>query len=296
MNDPTTREIVTPEGVPVRFVLARAGDRFGAFVIDGFLIVAACAGLTVLAIPAAAALPGATLAVALVLFFLLRNFYFTWFECRSGTTPGKRLVGLRVIDAHGGMLTAEAVIARNLMREVELFLPLVALLAPQALAPDVPRWLRLPCLAWLLVFAFLPLFNRDRLRVGDLVGGTLVVRKPEVVLRHDLSEPAAPARPGAAAPVERVAFTADQLDLYGITQLQILEKLLREADRNRDAMEPVAGRIQRKIGWVAPPGAAVEAEEFLRAFYTAQRARLEHRLLLGERRQHKRAGRLARRP
>jgi hypothetical protein len=93
-----------------------------------------------------------------------------------------------------------------------------------------------------------------------------------------------------------VAFTAEQLDLYGITQLQLLEKVLRESQRNRDAMAPLAERIQRKIGWVAAPGAAVEAEEFLRAFYTAQRARLEHRLLLGERRQDKRSGRLTRKP
>ena len=293
MSQPRVREIVTPEGVPVRFVVARAGDRLGAFAIDGFIIVAASVVLLLVAVPAAAALPGAAAAIALVAFFLLRNFYFTYFECRTGTTPGKRLVGLRVIDAHGGMLTAEAVFARNLMREIELFLPLVALLAPEALAPDVPAWLRLPCLAWLLVFALLPFFNGDRLRVGDLVGGTLVVRRPEVILRHDLSATTPTARGPEPA---LLAFTAEQLDLYGITQLQLLEKVLRDAYRNRDALAPVADRIQRKIGWMAPTGRPVEAEEFLRAFYNAQRTRLEQRLLLGERRQEKRAGRLSRRP
>jgi uncharacterized RDD family membrane protein YckC len=294
MSAPRVREIVTPEGVPVRFVVARAGDRLGAFLIDAFLIVAACAVLVLLAIPAATALPGATLAVGLLAFFLLRNFYFTYFECRTGSTPGKKVVGLRVIDAHGGLLTAEAVFARNLMREIELFLPLVALLAPGALLPDVPGWLRLPSLAWLLVFALLPFFNHDRLRVGDLVGGTMVVRKPEVALRRDLSAAAPRPRRGEEPP--RFAFTAAQLDLYGITQLQLLEKILRDAHRHDDALEPVAGRIQRKIGWTAPPGPPAGAEEFLRAFYSAQRARLEQRLLLGERRQDKRAGRLNRTP
>ena len=40
-----------------------------------------------------------------------------------GITPGKRVFGLRVIDRGGGALRADAVIARNLMREIEVFLP-----------------------------------------------------------------------------------------------------------------------------------------------------------------------------
>jgi uncharacterized RDD family membrane protein YckC len=287
------REVVTPEGVPVRFAVARAGDRLGAFLIDGSLIVGACLLLVIATIPLMA-LRGVTAAVALLAFFLLRNFYFTWFECLwQGTTPGKRLLGLRVIDAHGGMLTPEAVFARNLMREVELFLPAVALLAPEALLPGVPRWLRLPALAWLLVFAALPFFNRDRLRVGDLVGGTMVVRAPRTVLRRDLSLADGPRR--AAPATGGPTFTVEQLDLYGIKELHLLESLLRDT-RRLEALLAVAERIQRKIGWTPPPGPLPDAETFLRAFYTAQRARLEHRLLLGERRETKRAGRLSRRP
>jgi len=293
MSDLRYREVVTPEGVPVRFAVARAGDRLGAFLIDGTLIVGACALLVVVLLPLMA-LRGITAAVAMLAFFLLRNFYFTWFECLwQGTTPGKRALGLRVIDAHGGMLTPDAVFARNLMREVELFLPAVALLAPEALLPDVPHWMRLPALAWLLVFAALPFFNPDRLRVGDLVGGTMVVRTPHTVLRHDL---VAEARRPAAAAAGAPAFTVEQLDLYGIRELHLLESLLRQSRPRAEALEAVAERIQRKIGWTAPPGAAPDTEAFLRAFYAAQRARLEHRLLLGERRETKRAGRLSRRP
>jgi uncharacterized RDD family membrane protein YckC len=293
VNDLRYREVVTPEGVPLRFAVARVGDRMGAFLIDGTLIAGACVVLAVALIPLLS-MRGVTAAVGLLAFFLLRNFYFTWFECLwQGTTPGKRALGLRVIDARGGMLTPEAVFARNLMREVELFLPAVALLAPEALLPDVPRWMRLPALAWLLVFAALPFFNRDRLRVGDLVGGTMVVRSPRTLLRDDLS--AAPGRRAGPAAAE-LAFTVEQLDLYGIRELHLLESLLREARPRREALQAVAARIQLKIGWTAPPGTRPDAEAFLRAFYTAQRARLEHRLLLGERRQTKRAGRLSRRP
>lgn len=285
------REVVTPEGIPLRFTVARAGDRVGAFLIDCTIIVAGAIALLLAALFLVAAARGLGAAVALVAFFLLRNFYFTWFECRwQGATPGKRLLGLRVIDAHGGMLSPEAVFARNLMREIELFVPLVALLAPEALLPGVPWWARLASSVWLFLFALLPLLNRDRLRVGDLVAGTLVVLAPRARLLEDLAA-AAPPGPGAAAP----AFTAEQLDLYGIRELQVLEELLRQPAPAPIALEAVARQIQRKIGWDAK-ARPVEAEAFLRAFYRAQRARLEHRMLLGERREAKREGRLTRRP
>jgi uncharacterized RDD family membrane protein YckC len=285
------REVVTPEGVPLRFLVARAGDRVGAFAVDAAIIV----GATIVVVLVGAALTVATrglgLAVGLVAFFLLRSFYFPWFECLwHGATPGKRLLGLRVIDAHGGTLTPEAVLARNLMREVELFLPLVALLAPEALLPGVPGWARFASFGWVFAFALLPLFNRDRLRVGDMVAGTLVVMAPREVLREDLSA-APPARDAKAAPPP--LFSDEQLDLYGIRELQVLEGLLRQVHARPDAIEAVAEKIQHKIGWT---GGAMDPDEFLRRFYTAQRARLEHRMVLGERRESKRSGRLIRKP
>ena len=288
----TVREVVTPEGVPLRFALAGAGDRMGAFAVDCALLVGASVGLLILAVFATAATRGLGLAVSLVAFFLLRNFYFTWFECRAaGATPGKRLLGLRVIDAHGGMLTPEAVFTRNFMREIELFVPLAAALAPDALLPGVPFWARGLATLWLFVFALLPLFNRDRLRIGDLVAGTLVVLSPKVVLLEDLS--AAPAT-GEATPAT-IAFSPEQLDLYGIRELKVLESLLRQKAPNPLTLEAVATKIQRKIGW-QPSGGPADPETFLRAFYTAQRARLEQRMLLGDRREAKRPGGVTRRP
>src|SRR3546814_12137383 len=57
--------------------------------------------------------------------FLLRNFWFIGFELgQRAATPGKRLMGIRVVARDGGRLTADAVVARNLIRELELFLPL----------------------------------------------------------------------------------------------------------------------------------------------------------------------------
>src|SRR5262249_21910345 len=158
------------------------------------------------------------------------NFYFVaWEVGRSGVTPGKRRLRLRVISRDGGPLTAEAVFARNLTRDLEVLLPLVALLAPQSLVPGPPVLGSVLAVAWLLALAPLPLFSRDRLRFGDLVAGTIVVRAPASLLLHDLADGARP----AAAPEEsggEIAFTREQLDVYGIRELQVLEDLLRRDD------------------------------------------------------------------
>lgn len=282
------KEVVTPEGVPLRFGVALAGDRLGAFLLDGLIIVAVMTLLGImLAVTAAfgffggigADLVGAILLLAV---FLLRTFYFSFFELAwQGQTPGKRKVRIRVVDARGGPLAAEAILTRNLTRELELFLPLAALTAPQLLFPGAPGWAVLATLAWMLLFGLLPLFNRDRLRVGDLVAGTVVVRLPDAILLADLTT-----APVAAAAAPAYAFTDPQLDVYGEYELQVLEGVLRNtgAPGHAEAVGTVAGKIRRRIGWVGPPG---DEEAFLHAFYAALRGRLERRMLLGRRRASK---------
>ena len=281
------REVVTPEGVPLRFTLADAGERAGAFLIDLVFLMSSTIVLVAVTAFLAALGGGFGWAIGLVMFFVLRSFYFTFFECRpTGATPGKRALRLRVVDAHGGPLTAEAVFSRNLMREIEFFVPLVALMAPESLGEWLPGWARLLSLGWLLVFALLPLFNRDRLRAGDLVGGTLVVRAPRSLLLEDLSGAGA-ARQKAAAPA--YVFTREQLDIYGIYELQVLEELLRSQGPVRwELLQAVSGKVQAKLNW-QPPVPDGEAERFLHDFYTAQRRRLEQKMMLGHRQERKRA-------
>ena len=275
------REIVTPEGVPVRFAVALAGDRLGAFVLD---LLAIAAIVLVVVVPlgllaASGLLPGdLVVAGAVLAVFLVRTFYFAFFELAwQGQTPGKRRLHLRAIEARGGPLTAEAIIARNLTRELELFLPVAALFAPEAIFPGAPAWSRLAATAWMLVLGFLPLFNRDRLRVGDLVAGTVVVRTPDAVLLEDLA---------ATRAREALAFTEEQLDVYGVYELQTLEDVLRRRGRagHEEAVRTVAAKVREKIRWT---GGAAADEPFLEAFYAALRARLEKRLLFGRRRADK---------
>ena len=111
--------------------------------------------------------------------FILRNGWFSLFEMGSrGATPGKRLMGLRVVARDGARLTGAAVIARNAMREIEVFLPL-SFLGAQAAEGTADTFLVIFALVWSGIFLFFPLLNRDRLRVGDLVAGTWVVQHGE---------------------------------------------------------------------------------------------------------------------
>ena len=204
------------------------------------------------------------MAIAILAVFLVRTFYFAFFELSwQGQTPGKRRLGIRAVDARGGPLTAEAIIARTLTRELELFLPVAALFAPQLLFPGAPAWAGLAAAVWMLVFGALPLFNRDRLRVGDLVAGTVVVRTPGVVLLEDLA--VARAREAREEP----AFTEAQLDVYGVYELQVLEGVLRSGGAgHHEAVRTVAEKIREKIGWT---GSVRDDEVFLQAFYAALR-------------------------
>lgn len=291
--------VTTPEGISLPFVVGSVGDRITAFILDFFVILLAST-LATLATGFMMALGAeeAGMSLAILIGFLLWNFYFVFCEVQwGGMTIGKRKMGLRVISRDGGPLTAEAIFARNLMRNLELYLPLGAVLAPTALFPGAPGWGALFAVAWILVFAFMPLFNKDRLRCGDLVAGTLVVRAPKTVLLPDLAERPVQARVlptgriAAAAPADEYAFTREQLDIYGIHELQVLEDLLRRDEQgtlDSRVLDDVAEKIKAKISWPFDRW-HVPSRPFLQAFYRAQRALLEQKMLFGQRRERKRA-------
>ena len=126
------RDFPTPEGTPVRIVLADRAVRFAALVVDMVIIIVAPFVIGLLLFMTVAPIFGGSVAfVFLVLLtFFLRTPYFIAFELRwQGQTPGKRLLGIRVVDRQGGVLTGAAIVARNLIREVELFLPLSLLIS-----------------------------------------------------------------------------------------------------------------------------------------------------------------------
>lgn len=88
----------------------------------------------------------------------------------GGASPGKKALHLQVVMADGRPVTFQASLLRNLLRFVDQML---------------------------LLGLFLPLATRGFRRLGDLVGGTLVVYRPAaaVVWRGESVEPLAPQRP-----------------------------------------------------------------------------------------------------
>jgi uncharacterized RDD family membrane protein YckC len=232
-------------------------------------------------------------ALLIVLAFVLRQFYFVICETRwQGVTPGKRILGIRVMDARGGQLDAGAILARNLVREIEVWTPLSFLVVGSELWPNAPGWAKIAAGVWLFMFAFMPLFNRDRLRIGDMIGGTRVVVQPKTLLVPDLADKALNAPPpwmpqAPAAPT--FPFTTEQLDVYGIYELQVLEGVLRgdlSQMANIEAMAAVASKIHGKIRYQIPV-LPHQYEKFLRDFYTALRSHLEKEILFGQRKEDK---------
>lgn len=279
-----TRAFVTPEGVDLRLKLGDAGQRASAFLLDAAIIVgvliAVSLGVLLLGLGAIGAwgLKGAELMAVIWLlgFFLLRNFYFIGFELSAtAATPGKRIMGLRVAARDGGRLRPEAIFARNAMRELEVFLPISILFAPTD-GSGVESWMYLLGFVWAAIFVLFPLFNADRLRAGDLVGGTWVIRTPKRTLLRDMADE-------GAERLARYAFTQEQMDAYGAKELHVLEDVLRQRDRR--TLRAVADRIALKIAWTR--AADEDDYSFLSAYYAALRKRLEARLLMGVRRRDK---------
>jgi len=280
------RSLVTPEGVDLSLKLADAGQRVSAFLIDLMAMLAMLIGMAILLFvlllllvrfgqPAIEAI----LIVALLGFFLLRNFYFILLEMGPrAATFGKRAVGLRVVARSGERLTADRVIVRNMVREIEFYLPVSFLLYNEAESgSDVA--LTLAGIVWTGLFLLFPLFNKDRMRVGDLLAGTWVISAPRRNLSIDMFQPA-PAAPALAEPEPAAQFSDAQLDVYGVFELQTLEQVLREG--RYDKVATVADAIRAKIGWEGGDDFA-----FLRAYYDAARARMERGLLFGKRRADK---------
>ncbi len=266
------REFVTPEGVSLSLQIASAGSRVTAMMIDLIIIVLVLVTMTLVAYYALSSVESLMAVIWLLGFFILRNGYFLLFELgKRAATPGKRLVGIRVVARDGGRLTADAVVARNLMRELELFLPLT-FLAVDSSEGWVGGATMLFGLIWSLSLSLFLLFNKDRMRMGDLIAGTWVVDDQRRKLKDRIV---------ATETSQRLSFSKEELAVYGIYELQELERVVRERDEK--SMRAVADTIRVKIGRPI----AESDEDFLDAYYASLRAHLERNLLFGKRRENK---------
>lgn len=148
--------ITTPEQVQFHYDVAPLAGRATAWIIDQLLLWILRYAFVFLFISTGHAI--GMIAVMLGI-FLLDFGYFTFFEyAMGGRTPGKKLMGLRVISSRGVKLRFPDVLMRNLLRPVDT-LPAIMLLGGTV--------------------AFIDHLHR---RLGDLAAETLVVRDVRLAL------------------------------------------------------------------------------------------------------------------
>lgn len=269
---------VPPEGVPIHFDIATIGARFGAQTLD-FLITGTGVGLFMLGLVWTDLLDWTALVTLMSLvFFFARVPYYVFSELVwNGRTLGKRIVRIRVISANGRRLTPQQIVVRNLMKEVEIFspLPMFFTMGTGGLVSSLLSVL------WLLVILIVPLANRRRQRLGDMVAGTLVVDNPRPALLPDLA--------GGDMSRARFAFQRAHLDIYGRYELQTLEEILRDKRPEHEMEAEIAAITEAVLRKIAYPEKIPPSQrlDFLHAFYRAQREHLETQQLFGDRRADK---------
>lgn len=156
--------ITTPENVVLSFEVAGVGSRFIACLLDtvlegaGLVVIGAMAlflgwSLDQLGVSRSSFMT-LLVAITLVVMFALLCGYYILFESRwNGQTPGKKVMGLRVIRDGGLPIDFPAALVRNLCRAADFLPALYGIGLVSILVSD------------------------DYKRLGDYVAGTLVVKE-----------------------------------------------------------------------------------------------------------------------
>lgn len=148
----TTRRVATPEGIELTLHLAGPVPRAAAWAIDLLIRVVLVFAVWL----AALQLGRAGFGVVLIAAFFVEWLLPAWLEAAwRGQTPGKRVMGLMVLNDDGTPVRWPAALTRNLLRAADF----------------------LPFLYGLGLIAMLA--NRDFKRLGDLAAGTVVVYQHE---------------------------------------------------------------------------------------------------------------------
>ncbi|HEX9367860.1 MAG TPA: RDD family protein [Vicinamibacterales bacterium] len=250
MPAPENLIIDTPEQIPLEFVLAGVGSRFLALAFDTVLQAGTIALLVVMLFAVrrlvAFALPGPALgawaiAALIAAGFVVYSGYFAIFESVwRGQTPGKRLVGLRVIDVSGRPVTVYAALIRNLIRIVD----------------------QMPGVYGIAIVSVL--VTRRQQRLGDLAAGTVVV--------HERLETQAPSAPTVTSTSRHGAHR------LGPEEIVLIESFLRRRD-DLDAWVRLetARRIARRMARTLELGAVEDEERLLEQLAAEYRAAERYR-------------------
>ena len=243
--------IETPEGLGLRLRLAGAGTRAAAGLVDLLILVLVeLIGGLILALSLGEA--GVMIAAASTL-LLLVLYPFVFLASWGGRTPGKALLGARVVDVSGGPASLRQLLLRSLFLPVEL-------------------GLMLPLPLGLMVAAITP----HRQRVGDLVAGTVVILDRQ---RPPASEPF-PRETWSGLPKRQLPLVPAHAARFDLDDLADLRELLArtglEVKARKRLRKHAAGAYATRLGVDAPEDSQ-EVFGFLRElflFLRESRARL----------------------
>jgi uncharacterized membrane protein SpoIIM required for sporulation/uncharacterized RDD family membrane protein YckC len=221
--------IETPEQVVFSYTVAGIGSRAAAALIDHTFIATAILSLLLVYAFFLAPMLGApagmaslfarhsaawALAVILLLQFVIQWGYYVLYEALwDGQTPGKRWLGLRVVQDGGYSVSFAASAARNIARVLDMQPAFVYLVGIVAVA-----------------------VSKTGKRTGDHLAGTFVVRE------RVLSRPRVPDSPGpsTASPVHRITASLRE------DELEILERFLSRTDAlTPERRDVLAGQLAR---------------------------------------------------
>jgi len=208
--------IITPEGVAFSYEVAGIGSRFAAMVVDtllqgGLLMLLTLGGGGVLnllntSFPALArASPWAMGGMILAAFLVVWG-YFPFFEILwNGQTPGKRVMGLRVLRENGTPIGVWEALLRNLLRLVDL----LPLLPPYGVGMTV---------------MFLSPWAK---RLGDYAAGTVVVRE----VRYRLEDAPTPLEGGEVSTQADLPLPPDAFRRLRPEEVEMVRLFLKRRDQ-----------------------------------------------------------------
>jgi uncharacterized membrane protein SpoIIM required for sporulation/uncharacterized RDD family membrane protein YckC len=250
-----TVDIETPELVVVSYTIAGVGSRVYAGLMDllicfiGFIALALGLFAITPSLDRKSSEPPMSTAwafaiVILMQFVILWGYYILFEGLRDGQTPGKRLLGLRVVRDGGYSVGFAASSIRNLMRIVDLQ----------------------PVFTYAAGIASIALSKSGK-RLGDIVAGTIVVR--ETMVAQPFASAPVVSRNTAAAPTAATARLND-------AEFQLLDRWVNrrsslDADRRRQLTEQVFLRLNGSL----PANDGSDSARLLQ-LYTSERTAREH--------------------
>jgi len=249
----TRAYVETPERVRFRHQLAGPGRRAVAWGIDTVLrIVVVLIGVFVLSflVVLPSFFSGAGMGLIFLLIFVVEWFYGVGFEIAlAGRTPGKWMLSLRVVRVDGSPARVPDLVLRNFLRAVDYF-PIWAPLSESFAVPTFG-------------VAVLTMTLDPKLRrIGDLVGGTVVVVEDRDRIGEDVViDPPVTEEERQELPAQ-VLLSRDEL--------RILEDFVRRRrrlskERAEELAELYAPALSERTGVEAPTAERVLVLAFARA-------------------------------